>query len=100
MANANIYDVGDLVRLSVTFTVSSVDTDPTTVALKVKNPAGVVSTYTYALAQVAKDATGKYHKDISLNMSGHWRYRWEGTGTVESAGDAFMKVRYSEVLGA
>ena len=37
---ANIYDVGQLVRISVTFTVQGEDTDPTAQLLEVTAPDG------------------------------------------------------------
>jgi len=90
---ANIYDKGDLVRISVTFTVSGVDTDPTTVALKIKDPEETITTYTYAASEIIKDAVGKYHKDIPINASGRWYYRWEGTGAVVTAGESYLQAR-------
>ena len=93
---ANIYDKGDLVRLTATFTVSSVNTDPTAIALKVQDPSGNEATYTYALGKVTKDGTGLYHYDLSIDETGYWYYRWEGTGAVVSAGEAHLLVRRTE----
>ena len=93
---ANIYDKGDLVRVTVTFSVGGVTTDPTTITLKVKNPAGTVATYTYALAQIVKSATGIYYKDISVTTSGAWYYNFAGTGTVEAADENGFAVKASE----
>ena len=92
----NTYDKGDAVRLRVTFTVASVNTDPTTVTLKVKNPTGTTTIYTYALAEITKSATGIYYKDISVDDDGIYAYRFEGTGTVEAATEHKIKVRSSE----
>ena len=93
---ANIYDKNDLVRISATFTVASVNTDPTTVSLKVQDPSGNEATYTYALGQVTKDSTGNYHYDLAIDESGYWYYRWEGTGAVVSAAEAHLLVRRTE----
>ena len=87
---ANRYDKGDLVRLSATFTVSSTNTDPTTVTLKVQDPSGNTATYTYAAAEITKSATGQYYKDVSIDEGGTWYYRWEGTGTVITAGEGYL----------
>lgn len=92
----NTYDKGDKVRVQATFTVSDVNTDPTTVTLKVKNPAGVTSTYTYALAEITKSATGIYYKDLSVDDDGIYHYRFEGTGTCEAASEHKFEVRKSE----
>lgn len=95
---ANAYDVGDLVRISATFAnVSGVNADPTTVKAKFKNPAGTVTTYTYGTdVQLVKDATGKYHVDISITSNGEWWYRWEGTGAVQAAEENDFVVRKSQ----
>ena len=93
---ANIYDKNDLVRLSATFTVASVATDPTAISLKVQDPSGNETTYTYALAQVTKDGTGLYHYDLTIDETGYWYYRWEGTGAVVSAAEAHLLVRRTE----
>lgn len=96
MANPNTYDKGDVVRLTGTFTVDGVATDPTTVTLKVQEPDGTETTYTYALATVTKVSTGVYRKDITIDESGYWYYRWEGTGTVATSGEAVLLTRESE----
>ena len=92
----NTYDKGDAVRLRVTFTIDSVNTDPTTITLRVKNPVGTKTVYTFALAEITKEATGIYYKDISVDDDGIYAYRFEGTGTVEAASEHKMKVRTSE----
>jgi hypothetical protein len=84
---ANSYAKGDTIRMSGAFTVSSVATDPTTVTLVIETPAGVETTYTYALSQVTKASTGSYYKDIALTESGYYKYRWTGTGAVATVGD-------------
>lgn len=88
---ANTYDKGDLVRLTGTFTDTStppVNTDPTAVVLRVRNPAGVTSTPT-----PTRDSAGVYHYDLSLDTVGEWAYRWEGTGAVTTAEEATLYVR-------
>lgn len=68
-------------RLSVSFAVSGVATDPTTVTLVVTPPSGEASTYTYALSQVTKGLTGNYYKDVTNSARGWWKWVWTGTGT-------------------
>jgi hypothetical protein len=87
--------VGDLVRITGTFSVAGVATDPTTVTLKVRTPSGAVSTYTYAGGGVTKDATGVYRRDVSATEPGRWLYRWEGTGTAEAAEEGSFDVEMS-----
>lgn len=93
---ATTYEIGDTIRLTGTFTLSSVNTDPTTITLKVQDPSGNEDTYTYALSQVAKSATGIYYKDITLDEKGVWHYRFVGTGTVAAAYDGYVFVRESQ----
>lgn len=93
---ANKYDKGDLVRVSAAFNILGVATDPTTITLKVKNPAGTVSTYTFALGQVTRSGTGAYYKDVSVDSVGLWFYRWEGTGAVVSAGEGYFDAKPTE----
>ena len=92
----NTYDKGDAVRLKGTFTVSSVNTDPTTIILKVKDSDGTISTYTYAGGTITRSATGIYYKDVTVSNDGLWYYRFEGTGAVIAAGEGSFEVRRSE----
>lgn len=100
MATGGIYWEGTTVRVTGTFTVSGTATDPSTVTLKVRDPAGTETTYTYALSQVAKSATGVYYKDLSptiLTSTGTWIYRWIGTGDAAGAGEASFHIRPSAI---
>jgi hypothetical protein len=92
-----IYDVGDLVRCSATFTDQD-DTavDPTGIAFKVKTPAGVTTTYTYGTdAALVRDSTGNYHVDVSMTAAGLWPYRWASTGTGQAAAEGQLLVEAS-----
>jgi len=90
------YDRGDVARVTVTFTLAGVDTDPTAVTLKVKDPSGNIASYTWALGTVTRSAAGIFYKDISLDEAGEWFYRFEGTGAVESASEANLFVLEGE----
>jgi len=92
----NTYDKSDSVRVQATFSVDSVNTDPSTITLKVKNPAGTTSTYTYAGGTITRSAAGIYYKDITIDDDGMWYYRFEGTGAVVAASEHSFKVRTSE----
>jgi predicted transcriptional regulator of viral defense system len=94
--NPNYYDRGDRVRLSASFTSNGVAADPTAIELKVKDPSNNIATYTYALAEITKSATGNYYKDVSIDETGEWFYRWEGTGAVEAADEAKIIGEVSE----
>ena len=96
MTQPHYYDKGDKVHLTAKFIVGSVLTDPTVIICRVKDPSGNVTVYTYALAQVTKTSTGLYYKDISIDESGDWYYRWEGTGAMEAAEESHLVAEVSE----
>lgn len=72
----------ELATLTNSFSVASVLTDPTTVTLAVTTPTGTTTTYTYSLAEITRDSTGVYHKDIACSEAGTWSYVWTGTGAA------------------
>lgn len=94
------YDMGDLVRASTAFTNSGgTATDPSTVTVKYRVGAGVVTTYVYGTdAEVEKDSTGNYHVDILANISGVYHVRWEGTGTVTAADEDTWIIKKSRII--
>lgn len=84
----NVYDRGQVVRLSTSFTVKSsgLAIDPTVVSVSVKDPAGTLTTRQYLVdAAVIKDSVGNYHYDLSLDAAGRYTYRWFSTGTGQAA---------------
>jgi uncharacterized protein YfaS (alpha-2-macroglobulin family) len=90
-----VFEPGDTMHLRATFKKDGVPTDPTTIALSIMTPAGAVTTYTHAAAQITKDATGIYSKDVAVPTEGTWRWRWVGTGTVGAASEGKVRVRTS-----
>lgn len=83
---ANQYTIGATVKMTATFrNTAGAVTDPTTVTCIVKTPAGVETTYTYALTTVDKDSTGIYSKTITTAENGLYQYYFKGTGTVADA---------------
>lgn len=85
----NQYDQGSLVRVSATFTVNGVVTDPTGITLTVSKQDGTTATYTFAASQVTRDSAGKYHVDLDTTggVRGPWRYEWSGTAPAQAAAD-------------
>lgn len=71
-------------------------TDPTTVTLKVLDPAGTTTTYTYAGATVTKDSLGVYSKTLDLTLEGRYQYSWEAGGAVVAAERGEFWVRPTE----
>jgi|WetSurSiteA1Bulk_404760.scaffolds.fasta_scaffold10343_2 hypothetical protein len=94
---ANTYDVGDSVRISGSFAVLGTATDPTTVALKIKPPTGSIVAYDYSQAEITRSALGKFYKDVIVDQSGKYYYRWEGTGQCTAAEEGSFLVRSQKV---
>lgn len=81
-----VYQVGDAVTLQATFTnLSGVNADPTAVSLKVTDPGGTTTTYTYNPGDVTKTATGVFQYVLSITTAGRYTYKWFGAGTVQAA---------------
>lgn len=86
-------NVGDVVRLTATFTVAATGAavDPTTVTCTVTAPSGTSTTYTYAGASseavgvVSRSATGVYVLLVSATASEWWYAHWVSTGTGQAA---------------
>lgn len=80
MSTPNAYWSGTGVKAGITFTnaATGLPADPTEVTLKVKTPAGVISTYTYTGGTVSRTAQGVYYKNVTVNAQGYWwlRYEW------------------------
>ena len=87
-------DRDDLVRATATFANSAgTATDPTTVTVYVKNPAGTLSTYIYGTdAEVVKSATGIFYIDVDCNKAGEWHVRFKGTGAVAQTVRGIIRV--------
>mgnify|MGYP003347994239 FL=1 len=80
------YDRGDLVRLTATFTVSGVATDPSGVVLYVRQPSGTLTTLTYGVdAAIVKVSTGIYRYDYNAATAGPVSYRWAGASPAQAA---------------
>lgn len=94
-----IYQPGDTVRLSTTFLVADVATDPTTVTVTVTDPAGTSTVYTYAATEVTRDSAGVYHIDVTAPTAGLWTWRWVGTGTAAGVDEGTFTVDRTLVGG-
>jgi len=90
----NIYDRGDLVRLTCAFTdAAGAAADPTAVAVTIKAPDDTVTT-----GAATKSAVGSYYFDLSITQSGVYAYRFAGTGAVQAAAEGQLRVKPSFVL--
>ena len=83
---------GDTVTLRNLFKVASVLTDPTTISLTVTTPAYESTTYTYAAAEITKNGTGDYQRQVTASTAGIWRYKWTGTGSAADVQDGSFTV--------
>lgn len=97
---ANFYQVGDLVRVTGTFTtLAGAATDPTSVFFSFKTPSGTITIYQYGVdAQVIKSGTGIYYVDVSVTAPGNWNYRFYSTGTGQTADESYFSVPYSQFV--
>ena len=91
---ANVYTIGQQIRLVATFKNSAgTATDPTGVVLKYRDPvAGTITTKTYGTDPISKSATGVYYFDLALSTAGEWWYRWEGSGAIIAADEERIMV--------
>lgn len=94
----NHYDLGQLVRITGTFTDSGgTVTDPATVIFAYKAPGDTAATeYTYGVdAEVVNSGTGVYYVDLDLDEVGTWYYRFYSTGTGQAAEESRLIVQES-----
>lgn len=95
MAKITHRTVGSLWTPQFTFTVNAANTDPTNLTVRIQNAAGVesvllnnvlVSTLSGVTTPVAKTATGvfKLNPGVTLDASGFWYAKAEGTGTAQA----------------
>lgn len=80
------YDLGDTRRLSANFKVATVDTDPTMLTFKMREPDGTVTTYVEGTnSELVKVSTGNFRVDWPIAKVGKHYYRWIGTGAAAEA---------------
>lgn len=89
------YSIKSTVTLSVTFTdsVTELPIDPTTVLLRIYQPDGTETTY--STVNFTHPSTGLYQKNIVPDLTGIWRYRWQGIGTANVTFEKLFEVRPS-----
>ena len=87
--------IDDTARVVGTFTISGVDTDPTTITFKIEDPNGNVTVNLYGSSNIVKDSVGIYHLDVLLTVAGNWDFRIVGTGAVQAASEQQLTVQQS-----
>jgi len=95
MVVENLFDVGDKIRLSVNIKVLGVDTDPTVLTFKIKDPDGVVTESIFP-TNIVNDSLGNFHIDVLITKPGRHVYRWEATGTAHGAEEKDFLVSETE----
>ena len=86
---ANRYDLGDLVRVTGTWTDplnSDAAIDPSKVYCTVTAPDGDATTYEYIVdSELVRSGTGVYYVDVAASEEGIWKCRFYSTGTGQAA---------------
>ena len=96
----NVYDIGDVVRLSNAMTVTSTGSavDPGALTLVIQDPTGLQTAYVYGTdAELVKDSTGNYHCDVTVSTAGKWRFRWTSTGSAVGSEESVFLVKARRV---
>lgn len=78
------YLLGSVVRLTVTFKVGDVATDPSTITLVVGDAAGSPTTYTYGVSGISRTSAGVYWAEVVPDAAGTWVAVWTGAGDVDA----------------
>ena len=88
---ATTFDVGDLIRITGTWTDSAGDaTDPNTVLASHKDPSNVEISLT-STTGITKDSTGVYYFDMDLDEEGTWKYRFYGQASGDDSAQGAAK---------
>lgn len=92
---ANVYDIGDVVRLQAIFT-SLTGGLPTNIVFYLKTPSGSVQTKNFGVdPELIQDDPGRYHIDVEITEAGTWQYRFASTGSLKAACEGEFKARKS-----
>lgn len=93
----SMFDYGDLVRATVSFTAAGSAVDPTTVTFQMQNPAGTETAYVYGTdAQLVRSGAGTYYVAVNASSVGQWYVRFSTTGTYQTAIEDSFYVRTSK----
>jgi len=96
LTNLSEWDISDTVRPRAEFRVGTTLTDPTTITLVITDPSGNADTYTYGAAQITKESTGIFYKDIVVDEAGEWQTRFVGTGAAAAVVQSRFAVRRAD----
>lgn len=95
---ATTYDIGDVVRVSSTFTDTGGNrADPTTVYFAYETPDGTAYSTTYTgigdIVQASTPSTGVFYYDITTTGLGQYEYRFSSTGLITASAESYFSVR-------
>ena len=88
---ANVYDIGDGVRLTAAFDIDGSGANPTTVTVTLEDPSGNQTN-----PASGSGTNGTYNVDTIVDEQGTWYYHFAGTGAVVAAGEGHFFVRKKE----
>ena len=89
---ANVYDIGDGIRLTAAFSIDGSGANPDTVTVTVMDPSGNKTT-----PAAGSGTDGAYNVDSTIvDEQGTWYYHFAGTGAVVAAGEGHFFVRKKE----
>lgn len=90
---------GETCRFAVAITdVDATAADPGALRLRVRDPSGTTTTYTYGTdAEVVRSGAGTYRADLSLSIAGTWAYRWESDAPNPGAAEGSVTVERSSL---
>jgi len=89
--STEVYDVGDIARLSLTVATTAGVAAAATVRLLVKDPSGNVTVI--SSTALTNPATGTYRYDVDVDEAGWWRYQWDTTGAIVGSEQGGFSVR-------
>ncbi len=90
----NKYHINSSIRVKATFSLEGVETDPTSVILKIMNPNGDINSYD--AGDLVHPSDGYYYKEILSDIVGDWWYEFTGTGAVNAAEENHYIISHSK----
>lgn len=92
----NDYIIGDATRISLSIIDAATGdlVDPGGIALKLRTPAGIVTTHTYTpdAGIVVRDGVGLFHAELDLNAHGRWYWRWQTVAPSVGVAEGSLQV--------
>lgn len=100
MAAMNLYQIGDLVRLTGNLaTAAGVATDPTALTVTVQAPNGTQTQYVYGDdAFPVRAEAGEFYVDITPTAAGKWAYQFRSTGTGQAMDEGEFEVEQPRIV--